>query len=180
MEVFTLQRDIPTQIPIGFCTHFMNLSIAHCQCKDNITMKRPGNGSNQLRIFTVGKEAIRTLLAIVEWQFQTNEKTRMHSSRMRTTRSLTVSRIIRLGGSAQPPRYSGCGLPPPPPPPPPWTEGMTQVCENITLPQTSFVGGNYDNYVIFLQEIVLKNTGTKIANHLQTISPSGRIYLRCC
>ena len=26
-------------------------------------------------------------------------------------------------------------------PPPPWTEGMTDTCENITLPQTSFVDG---------------------------------------
>ena len=26
--------------------------------------------------------------------------------------------------------------------PPLWTEGMTHACENITLPQTSFVGGN--------------------------------------
>ena len=94
-------------------------------------MKRPGNGSNQLGIFTVGKEAIQTLLAIVEWQFQTNEKTRMHSSRMRTARSLTVSRIIRFGGG-------GCPTP------------LYQACENITLPQTSFAGGNYDNYVIFL------------------------------
>ena len=24
-----------------------------------------------------------------------------------------------------------------------WTEGMTDVCENITLPQTSFAGGKY-------------------------------------
>ena len=24
----------------------------------------------------------------------------------------------------------------------PWTEGMTHACENITLPQTSFAGGN--------------------------------------
>ena len=180
MEVFTLQRDIPRKIPIGFCTHFMNLSIAHCQCKDNITIKRPGNESNQLRIFTVGKEAIRTLLAIVEWQFQTNEKTRMHSSRMRTARSLTVSRIIRLGGGLPNPPVLWMRTSPTSPPYPPWTEGMTQACENITLPQTSFAGGNYDNYVIVLQEIVLKNTGNKIANHLQMISPSGRIYLRCC
>ena len=26
--------------------------------------------------------------------------------------------------------------------PPPWTEGMTDTCENTTLPQTSFAGGN--------------------------------------
>ena len=29
------------------------------------------------------------------------------------------------------------------PPPPPWTEFLTHATENITLPQTSFAGGNY-------------------------------------
>ena len=29
-----------------------------------------------------------------------------------------------------------------PPPPPPWTEFLTHATENITLPQTSFAGGN--------------------------------------
>ena len=29
-----------------------------------------------------------------------------------------------------------------PPPPPPWTEFLTHASENITLPQTSFAGGN--------------------------------------
>ena len=48
---------------------------------------------------------------------------------MRTARSLTVSD----GEGGLPP--SGCR-------PTPWTEGMTNACENITLPQTSFAGGN--------------------------------------
>ena len=30
---YTTQRQIPTQIPIGFCTHFIGL----CQCKHSIT-----------------------------------------------------------------------------------------------------------------------------------------------
>ena len=59
------------------------------------------------------------------------------------------------GGSPHPP---GTGSPPweqaPLPPgagtppravPPPWTETLTHATENITLPQTSFAGGN--NYV---------------------------------
>ena len=28
-----------------------------------------------------------------------------------------------------------------------WTEGMTHTCENITLPQTSFAGGNNDPFI---------------------------------
>ena len=28
-----------------------------------------------------------------------------------------------------------------------WTEGVTHTCENITLPQISFAGGNYDPFV---------------------------------
>ena len=35
-------------------------------------------------------------------------------------------------------------------PPPTWTEGMTHACENITLPQTSFAGGNHNQvYPVF-------------------------------
>ena len=64
----------------------------------------------------------------------------MHSSRMRTIRRLTV------GGSATYGPTYGEGLPatwhcrradPPPP-----VNRMTHVCENITLPRTSYAGGN--------------------------------------
>ena len=63
-------------------------------------------------------------------------KTTMHSNRMRTARSLTVSRSIRLvgGESAQPP-WMQTPLDADPPQAdlrPLRIEGMTQACENIT------------------------------------------------
>ena len=78
---------------------------------------------------------------------------------MRTARLLAVS-CSAHGGSAQspPPDADPPGCRPPldadPPghvtcgacweaPPPARTEGMTHACENITLLQTSFAGGNY-------------------------------------
>ena len=90
--------------------------------------------------------------------------TRIHSSRMRTTRLLIISRSISCvseEGSAQSPcppdadppdadqpggRPSGhvtcdaCWEANPPLPPP--VNRMVHRCENITLPQTSFAGGN--------------------------------------
>ena len=61
----------------------------------------------------------------------------MHSSRMRTARSFTVSNRIRWRGAlpldADPLLDAD--------PSPPWTEGMARACENITLPQTSSAGG---------------------------------------
>ena len=80
--------------------------------------------------------------------------TRLHSSRMRTARSLTVSpSMLCWGGVAGP---GGClvrgvawsgggGIPActeaDPPPPPLWTEFLTHASENIILPQSSFAGG---------------------------------------
>ena len=85
----------------------------------------------------------------------------MHSSRMHTAYLLTVSRstpcISGMGvcptplPGGRPPR---CRLPMNADPPvmwpvmhagkltPLWAEGMTHACENITLSQTSFAGGN--------------------------------------
>ena len=86
--------------------------------------------------------------------------TRMHSSRMRTARALTT--FVKKNWS--PPRKMG-GTPlknwmtPPsekleePPPPKNWrnpprnigdtpSRGQTHACKLITLPQTSFAGGN--------------------------------------
>ena len=53
-----------------------------------------------------------------------------------------------LGGSGPGGAWSGEGGIPActeadPPPPPPWIEFVTHATENITLPQTSFAGGNY-------------------------------------
>ena len=61
----------------------------------------------------------------------------MHFSRMRTAPLLTVSRSG--GGCLSNPcdaRWEANTRPPP------QTEGMTHACENITLPQTLFAGGN--------------------------------------
>ena len=91
--------------------------------------------------------------------------TRMHSSRMRTVRLLTVSRcmpcISGWGGSAQPPYWMQTSPPPDADHPLMQTPGhvtcfacweatppapvnrMTHRCKNITLPQTSFAGSKY-------------------------------------
>ena len=69
----------------------------------------------------------------------------MHSSSMYTVHSLTLSHSIPWGGGcAHPP---GCGLPPDEDlpgcsPSPTQVDRMTDACENITLLQTSFAGGN--------------------------------------
>ena len=76
----------------------------------------------------------------------------MHSSRMRTARSLTVSPSMLCSGGCLVwgvPGPGGC-LPGPgggisacteADTRPVWTEFLTHACENITLPQTSFAGG---------------------------------------
>ena len=63
----------------------------------------------------------------------------MHYSRIRTARSLTVSRSIRLRGVPTPPECID---------PPHWMQTfpspvnrMTNRCKNITLPRTSFACG---------------------------------------
>ena len=75
----------------------------------------------------------------------------MHSSRMRTARLLTVFRSIPCISGVLPPggfayggsasrvgsAYGGGGWADPLP-----VDKMTDACENITLPQTSFAGGN--------------------------------------
>ena len=90
--------------------------------------------------------------------------TRMHSSRMRTARSLTVSPCVVISHTCPPPLgatmhapQSNHACPPEQPcmpprnhrhPPleqqcmPPPVNRMTNWCKNITLPQTSFAGGN--------------------------------------
>ena len=78
-------------------------------------------------------------------------QTSMHSSRMRTTRLLTVLGGLHPGGSTQPggvciqgclPNLGGVyiqgGWAYPLPP----VNRMTHSCKNITLPQTSLAGGN--------------------------------------
>ena len=73
--------------------------------------------------------------------------TRMHSSRMRTAHSSSRPRGVstRHPPGTRPPWEQTPPWSTPPLGPdasPPWTEFLTHAYENITLPQTSFVGGN--------------------------------------
>ena len=55
----------------------------------------------------------------------------------------------------------GCGIPvciEADPSPPPWTEFLTHATENITLLQTSFVGGNYKKVMFSLMSVSLYRT----------------------
>ena len=61
---------------------------------------------------------------------QKSTTTRMHSSRMRTARSSSRPGVF---STRQPPSREQTH---------PWTEFLTHASENITLPQTSFAGGN--------------------------------------
>ena len=65
-------------------------------------------------------------------------KTRMHSSRMRTDRSLTNGGCTCPGGTCR--RCTCPGAVPAQVLPP--VNRMTDRCKNMTLPQTSFAGGN--------------------------------------
>ena len=80
-------------------------------------------------------------------------KTRMHSSRMRTARLLTVSQhALPWGVPAR-------GVPAQVLHPP--VNRMIDRCKNITLPQTSFAGGKYI--------AVLNLTSIKISLFLNTV-----------
>ena len=105
--------------------------------------------------------------------------TRMHSSRMRTASSLTASRSIRWGacmpgrgacaqgvcargghaclgrgacvhaqgeGVCMPGGHAWYAQPP--------VNRMTDACNNITLPQTSFSGGKYYHRLRYIQSII--------------------------
>ena len=86
----------------------------------------------------------------------TEASTRLHSSRMHTTHSLTISPSI---SPISPTAQMGClgpggalsrggawsregGIPACTEADPPWTEFSTHTSENITLSQSSFAGGN--------------------------------------
>ena len=77
--------------------------------------------------------------------FVLNHKTRMHSSRMRATHLLTVSRsaqwgiclgVVCLGGASA--QGDVCPMACWDTPRPPWTEFLTHACKNITFPQLLF------------------------------------------
>ena len=65
-----------------------------------------------------------------------NSKIRMHSSRMRTTRSL----LYKGGSMSRGVSVRGGSLSRETPPP---MNRMTDRCKNVTLAQTSFAGGNH-------------------------------------
>ena len=105
--------------------------------------------------FEIPCHQLRNLFQIQEKQ---SISTRMHSSRMRTGRLLTVSQHALPGGVP-----AGGYLPRYPP-----VNRITDTCKNITLPQTSFAGGN--KYIL--------NTENLLINHLPDIA-SNKMYNFC-
>ena len=113
---------------------------------------------------------------------QKTTKTRLHSSRMHTARLLTVYPSMHCtgrgvcacpGGGCAPRRGSQHALRQTPLL---WTEFLTHASENITLPQTSFAGGNNGN----LSEIdgfLLGNFGS-LLNFLDGSQTSEYIWKR--
>ena len=99
----------------------------------------------------VNKECFFNLCLSLSHSFNRaiNLSTGMHSSRMRTACSLTASRSIRRGRGVCMPR-----MPP--------VNRMTDACENITLPQTSFTGGNY------VSKLVVSNWNLGVLQHCPT------------
>ena len=72
-----------------------------------------------------------------------------------------------------PPAARHAGIPPPPtphpPPPPPWTEFLTHATENITLPQTSFAGGNKNAFEW--------DVYCPLVDHIPACTVAGVVYL---
>ena len=78
----------------------------------------------------------------------------MHSSRIGTARSSSRS----SSSSSSPPDQA-----PPGSRHPPWTEFLTHASENITLPQTSFAGGNNGTLCLTLSPCSVYSTYRNIS-----------------
>ena len=90
---------------------------------------------------------------------------------MCTARSLTVSSSIGGGVcplDAGPPPWMQTAM---------WTEGMTHICENITLPQTSLAGGKY---YFFCDSHYMKGYIRQIwRNHFSCCIKSSLLFVMC-
>ena len=171
--------------PNGFSFHLAkNSKLPECAGERILTyqthtLRKLDKGQNGLQFVRKGKIIFNNLFWVDNFTFVM--LTRLHSSRMRTARSLTVyPSMLCSGGWGGLFRGGGAwsrGVPSPggawfgeggawswgggawsgaclvrgvvsqhalrqTPPPPPWTEFLTHASENITLPQTSFAGGN--------------------------------------
>ena len=109
-------------------------------CKDitlATTSLRPviidfATGKSTTQIIMLNTEHWQDVLPLsifMQFSAKIMKNTRMHSSRMHTARSLTVSHSICHA------RPLPCMSPHHAWPPPPWTEFLTHPSENITLPQ---------------------------------------------
>ena len=115
-------------------------------------------------------------------RFLFHTMTRLHSSRMRTARSLTVSPSMHCTGGFC--SWGGVSAPGGVvsqhalrQTPPLWTEFLTHTSENITLPQTSFAGGKnisntvrnllWNNYALYVNNLV--STDCLIKRQIDTL-----------
>ena len=165
--------------PNGFSFHLAkNSKLPECAGERILTyqthtLRKLDKGQNGLQFVRKGKIIFNNLFWVDNFPFVM--LTRLHSSRMRTARSLTVYPSMLCSGGG-----GGLGRPVPrggawsrgggfglvlggawsggclvqggarsgghalrqTPPLPPWTEFLTHTSKNITLPQTSFAGGN--------------------------------------
>ena len=102
----------------------------------------------------------------------------MHYSRIRTARSLTVSLNMLYSGS-QGGAWSGGGAAQSQEvvsqhalrqTPLLWTEFLTHASENITLPQTSFTGGNDRNWTEIGSAIAILCSRLSVGNNDQILN----------
>ena len=135
VEVFTLQRDIPTQIPL--CSVSILSILVYASRSLSVSVKAvlqwrdPEMGLTSSESSLLARKQYKHYLELLSGNFKQMRKLE----------------CIPVGCCVPPARWLypvlsdlGGGCPTP----------LYQACENITLPQTSFAGSNYDNYVIFL------------------------------
>ena len=90
-------------------------------------------------------EQVYCIPVLTSWTVHSYLITRIHSSRMHTARSLPYRGDVSVrGGSLSRGWGSLSGRPLPGQRLPPPVNRMTDASKNITLPQSSFAGGNYD------------------------------------
>ena len=117
---------------------------SRCQCFHCNIMRKATNAHKSLHTIQLNEHTPVISVSNPGPVWVKTKRTRMHSSRMRTARLLTVSRSARGGGLPTsleadplvmwPVMHAGKPTPTP-------VNRMTHRCKNITLLQTSFAGG---------------------------------------